>query len=264
MKLLPETCLAGPVQFEVRLANRRPTIDELLDDLKRAYRKGRLGPLTQDAYAERGSFSVNSIAHHFGSWNAALKAADIPINIVPTKTDEDLFENLADVWRKLGRQPIGRDILRRGGLSQFSLGAYEFRFGTWNRALVAFADFIKLKGRGGARVPSKAAKPKTAKRRRAPRQINWRLRATVLIRDSCLCRMCGASPAKDPAVTLHVDHIVPWSKGGPTTLLNLQTLCSACNIGKSNRLSWPPKATPHPCKPTRSQTSKRSGTRRRR
>jgi 5-methylcytosine-specific restriction endonuclease McrA len=46
--------------------------------------------------------------------------------------------------------------------------------------------------------------------------------------------MCGASPAKDPAVTLHVDHIEPWSKGGTTTLDNLQTLCSTCNIGKAD------------------------------
>jgi 5-methylcytosine-specific restriction endonuclease McrA len=57
----------------------------------------------------------------------------------------------------------------------------------------------------------------------------------VLIRDSCICRMCGASPAKDPAVTLHVDHIRPVSRGGATTLDNLQTLCAACNLGKADR-----------------------------
>ncbi|HEX4614769.1 MAG TPA: HNH endonuclease signature motif containing protein [Stellaceae bacterium] len=52
--------------------------------------------------------------------------------------------------------------------------------------------------------------------------------------------MCGASPAKDPAVTLHVDHIVPWSKGGETVLSNLQTLCAPRNIGKADQ---PPTAT---------------------
>ena len=46
--------------------------------------------------------------------------------------------------------------------------------------------------------------------------------------------MCGASPAKDPSVILHVDHIKPWSKGGETNLDNLRTLCSVCNIGKSD------------------------------
>ncbi|MCL4507775.1 MAG: HNH endonuclease [Chloroflexi bacterium] len=33
---------------------------------------------------------------------------------------------------------------------------------------------------------------------------------------------------------LHVDHILAWSKGGETVLENLQTLCSVCNLGKSN------------------------------
>jgi 5-methylcytosine-specific restriction endonuclease McrA len=94
--------------------------------------------------------------------------------------------------------------------------------------LRAFEAFVNKRGRT-------FDLPKRAKRTpRRSREIGWRLRATVLIRDNCLCRMCGASPAKDPAVTLHVDHIVPWSKGGQTVLRNLQTLCAMCNVGKGN------------------------------
>lgn len=66
------------------------------------------------------------------------------------------------------------------------------------------------------------------------RSISQRLRYKVLSRDNFKCCACGASPAKDPSVELHVDHIVPWSKGGETTIDNLQTLCSKCNLGKSN------------------------------
>lgn len=61
-----------------------------------------------------------------------------------------------------------------------------------------------------------------------------KLRYKVLKRDNFKCCACGASPAKDPSVELHIDHIVPWSKGGETTFENLQTLCSRCNIGKSD------------------------------
>lgn len=61
-----------------------------------------------------------------------------------------------------------------------------------------------------------------------------RLRFEVLVRDKFTCRFCGASPSKDPSVTLHIDHIMPWSKGGKTTLDNLQTLCATCNLGKSD------------------------------
>ncbi len=68
------------------------------------------------------------------------------------------------------------------------------------------------------------------------RNIFDKLRYKVLKRDNFKCCTCGASPAKDPGVELHVDHIVPWSKGVETTLENLQTLCSRCNIGKSDSL----------------------------
>ena len=67
------------------------------------------------------------------------------------------------------------------------------------------------------------------------REIGLQLRFKVLKRDNFKCCACGALPAKDPSVELHIDHIVPWSKGGETTFDNLQTLCSKCNIGKSDQ-----------------------------
>ena len=63
---------------------------------------------------------------------------------------------------------------------------------------------------------------------------NLRLRFIVLKRDNFKCCACGASPAKDHSVNLHVDHILPWSKGGETIIENLQTLCQNCNLGKSD------------------------------
>ena len=43
-------------------------------------------------------------------------------------------------------------------------------------------------------------------------------------------------PAKNPRTSLELNHIVPWSKGGETTIENLQTLCQNCDRGKSNQL----------------------------
>lgn len=68
--------------------------------------------------------------------------------------------------------------------------------------------------------------------RKCSRTISDKLRYQVLKRDNFKCCACGASPAKDPSVELHIDHIIPWSKGGKTELANLQTLCSRCNLGK--------------------------------
>ena len=69
---------------------------------------------------------------------------------------------------------------------------------------------------------------------KVPRTISDKLRYQVLKRDCFKCCACGASPAKDPSVELHIDHIIPWSKGGETSLENLQTLCSRCNLGKGD------------------------------
>ena len=46
------------------------------------------------------------------------------------------------------------------------------------------------------------------------------------------CTLCGATRDK---MMLHVDHIIPRSKGGKTVYENLQVLCMKCNLAKSNK-----------------------------
>lgn len=62
--------------------------------------------------------------------------------------------------------------------------------------------------------------------------IKSSLRFRVLKRDHSTCRVCGR---RSPDVVLHVDHIIPISRGGLTEERNLQTLCNDCNMGKGNR-----------------------------
>lgn len=59
-----------------------------------------------------------------------------------------------------------------------------------------------------------SSSPVIKKRVQQQRDPSPRLRFEVLARDNFTCRYCGASPQKDPSVTLHIDHIIPWSKGG--------------------------------------------------
>ena len=82
----------------------------------------------------------------------------------------------------------------------------------------------------------KTSKSSSHKAHKPSRTISDKLRYQVLKRDNFKCCACGASPAKDPSVELHIDHIVPYSKGGETAIDNLQTLCSKCNLGKSDIL----------------------------
>ena len=65
------------------------------------------------------------------------------------------------------------------------------------------------------------------------RTISLKLRSEILRRDDYKCVHCGRR--SDDGVKLHIDHILPFSKGGLTVKENLQTLCNECNIGKSNR-----------------------------
>ena len=60
------------------------------------------------------------------------------------------------------------------------------------------------------------------------------VRYEILRRDNFRCQLCGSS-AKD-GVKLHIDHIIPVSRGGLTKRNNLRTLCDRCNMGKSDRL----------------------------
>jgi Homing endonuclease associated repeat/HNH endonuclease len=243
--MVPRPSTAQP-RFHIRLHLRNTPAEVLLHDLQRVARlSGERSPSTT-FYDAHGRVSSQAMIHRFGSWNSALAAAGLPIRKTYRIAEADLFDNLIQVWRKLGRQPRSTELSRKDGLSRYSTTAYLGRFGTWNKALQAFDAYVN-RGKPPKERPNK-------KLRRAKRTINWRLRATVLLRDNCTCRMCGASPAKTPGVSLHVDHITPWAKSGVTALHNLQTLCSACNIGKSDRL----------CTPTRPKTSRPCSGRRRR
>jgi 5-methylcytosine-specific restriction enzyme A len=64
--------------------------------------------------------------------------------------------------------------------------------------------------------------------------IESRLRHEVFKRDNYKCLECGKDKKE---TTLHVDHIIPVSKGGTDELSNLQTLCQACNLAKSDK-NW--------------------------
>lgn len=59
------------------------------------------------------------------------------------------------------------------------------------------------------------------------------LKRQVKIRDNYTCQCCGKYMPDE--VGLHIDHIVPVSRGGKSILSNLQVLCDKCNLRKGNR-----------------------------
>src|SRR5947207_3420963 len=74
-----------------------------------------------------------------------------------------------------------------------------------------------------------ASDGRSPRARSTPRTPGERLRFLVFRRDNFSCQICGRSPALHLGLVLHVDHVIPWSKGGETAIENLQTLCEPCN-----------------------------------
>lgn len=181
--------------------------------------------LTQSLYAEHGRYDVSTVIRRFDGWSRAVQRAGLSAGNIVNYSDEALFENILKLWQFYGRQP------RRAELAQppstISQTPYNRRFGSWTSTLenfVAFADGEEL---------TAPDQPAAAAPKRSPRQANLRLRIRVFKRDNYKCK-CGRSPATHPGCDLHLDHIVPWSKGGETVESNLQTLCDRCNLGKGN------------------------------
>ena len=52
------------------------------------------------------------------------------------------------------------------------------------------------------------------------------VKRAVLERDGAACVLCGR------AEPIHLDHYVPWSKGGVHSVDNLRVLCAPCNYRK--------------------------------
>jgi hypothetical protein len=212
--------------------------EELLADVSRVAAELQTQTVTRKQYRAHGRFADSTLSRRFGSWAAVLRSADLkPTGWKPPATEEDLFDNMARVWERVGRQPKKKDF--RPPVSKYSAATYVNRYGSWRSALEAFVaaanssqeePSVEHRDARNSSLPP----PNTKPTHRTPRTPSWRLRFLVMRRDRFACRLCGAAPAKDPSVTLHVDHIHPWGEGGETILPNLQTCCDRCNIGKSN------------------------------
>lgn len=201
---------------------------ELIADLQRVAHALNSNTVPQKKYGEIGVYDYSTVIRRFGSWNVALNLAALSLSNELDISDDRLFENLLVLWQHNGRQPRRSEL--SAPPSTFSQTPYNRRFGSWTASLEAFVNFANGTGVESATTQDGG---ETA-RRSTGRDPSLRLRWHVLQSDRFTCRACGASPALTPGVELHVDHIVPWSKGGETVLANLQTLCSVCNLGKSN------------------------------
>lgn len=64
-------------------------------------------------------------------------------------------------------------------------------------------------------------------------ELSRALRWLIWHRDRGRCQMCGVGNQ-----VMHLDHILPWSAGGPDVSSNLRVLCGPCNEDRSNYRSF--------------------------
>jgi hypothetical protein len=217
--------------------------DQLLEEVRAVASEIGVTTLTKELFNRHARINGESVRRQYGTWTEVLRAAGL--EQVPhgrRYSGAECHENLLAVWTHYGRPPKYKEMAEHP--SKVGGKAYMKRWGTWMKAVHAFAQRVE----SDLATPQElAAESVTAGARREiasiPRvikeverhEIRLGLRYAVLKRDRFRCVICGRAPATHSDCVLHVDHIMPWSKGGRTVVDNLRSTCSDCNLGKGDR-----------------------------
>lgn len=99
------------------------------------------------------------------------------------------------------------------------LWVYGDWYGGWVKAVIEkrFHDYG---------FPEYEPEPSNRSKRRS---ISKKKLIAVMQKSNSTCVACGSTE------DLHVDHIIPLSRGGTNDLDNLQMLCSRCNLSKGTK-----------------------------
>lgn len=216
--------------------------ETLIEEIKAVVKKLNQETISHKDFNDNSIYSSSVVVKRFGSWHLALKAAGILSSQNRKITESDLFENILTVWTHYGRQPKSSEMNRKPSI--ISNATYIDKFGGWIKALYAFEIFVNKNQQENEEEKTTTPEIISTQLLRADIELKPEdkhkvpigLRYQVFVRDRFRCVKCGRSPATELInLTLHADHIIPFSKGGKTVIDNLQTTCSDCNLGKGNR-----------------------------
>jgi hypothetical protein len=181
-----------------------------------------------------------AVLNKFDSWDDALAATGLELKPHRNKRrdtipEKELFKELERVWRLLGHRPSKTEW--ESLTPRYAYTTYKARFKGWVNACAAFIEFKSDENAAAfddrdVEQAGIQSRRRTAIRDEEKRNIPLKLRLDVLKRDQFRCVFCGRSPAIEAGVVLHIDHKLAFSKGGKTTIENLQCLCDDCNLGK--------------------------------
>ena len=115
--------------------NKEHTVDRdtLIDELHRL--KDKIGKTPGgDEMNESGRYAATTYKNHFGSWNDAIDAAGLDMNVEKNIDTDTLVADVHRLERELGRRPTWNDVRHLG---KYSAPTYGNHFGSWAKALKA-------------------------------------------------------------------------------------------------------------------------------
>jgi len=239
--------------FQRKQINKMPE-SKILEELEKAAKHFNYIEFGRRDFDKIATISSSTVRKHFeGSWTKALEVLKKSLqqkglNLSPRPyapnrilSDKEMFDEMERIWQKVGQRPSRTEW--EMSEPKISYNTYKQRFGGWTKACLKFIEYKT----GGDILADDFVLPdreeqktqrenKVEYKKENSRNISLSVRLEVLSRDKFRCVFCGKSPATDIGTKLHIDHIEPFSKGGKSTLENLQTLCEECNLGKSDRV----------------------------
>lgn len=211
----------------------------------------------RDDFDKIASISSSKVYKEFGSWEKALEFLKNYLKERGVKftrmrrqyryTIQEMFDELEKIWVQLRHRPSCNEWTALK--PKISYETIQRRFGGWMHACLKFIEYKsggaiaeenetltneKRKTSSSIDNSEKIKEGGAQKNIEKTRTIPLNIRLKVFIRDNFRCSFCGKSPATDIGTKLHIDHKIPFSKGGTNSFENLQTLCEQCNLGKSN------------------------------
>ncbi len=231
--------------------------ERIIEELEKVAKHFNYSDFSQSDFNKFASISYFTVNREFGSWENALKYLEehfkkqnIEFKLTTRRSSysvKEMFDEMERIWVALGHRPSRNEWVRMK--PKISYDTLYRHFEGWTNACLKFIEYksggtitvddeVSDKSKESIQFPrikslstKEIIEPELSK----TRTINLSLRLKVLSRDNFRCVFCGKSPATDLGTKLHIDHIVPFSKGGKSELSNLQTLCFECNLGKSDR-----------------------------
>lgn len=216
--------------------------EQLASLIKSIAAEQRASSLTMSEFSKQTGIGQKAILTRFENWREALSMAGLePVALGRRYTDTECYENLLVLWMHYGRQPNYSELKQPP--SSVGPKAYMLRWGSWRKALRAFVNYAEGYSDDSEPIPEAEndsdENDPSSKNSIRTRHIPLRVRYNILKRDNFKCIACGRSPATTAGLELHIDHIEPWSKGGPNEPENLRTLCWDCNLGKGDQHEAP-------------------------